>query len=86
MLVLDAFFLYSLLLRAFRRGLPLEVPDEVADNYQRFQDPLEDCNQQMAGPGQPEWAHTCDRCAWIYNDEVTGKKRDYIIPLLNTQY
>ncbi|KIJ36555.1 hypothetical protein M422DRAFT_61158 [Sphaerobolus stellatus SS14] len=64
-IVSDAFYLYSLLLDHSRQAQVLSPPHHAPNNTERLQNALEQRNERMVGPGQPEWNHACDVCTKI---------------------
>lgn len=67
-LVLDAFFLHSLLRDKEGRRETLTLPHHGLQRH-RYLVALSDRNYHMAGTGQEMWAHTCKKCAHIYRGE-----------------
>lgn len=67
-LVLDAFFLHSLLRNVDKLQVRLSVPHGGLQRH-RFDDALDERNYQMAGTGQEMWAHACKKCMYIYKGE-----------------
>jgi hypothetical protein len=66
--VLDAFFLYSLLLDCESIETSLILTHNVSSNVEHLEPALQACNSHMAGPGQPEWNHACNLCTKISED------------------
>ncbi|KAJ7688031.1 hypothetical protein B0H17DRAFT_938814 [Mycena rosella] len=67
-LVLESFFLHSILRDKIHRNEPLALPHHGPQNH-RFDEVLAECNYRMVGTGQEMWAHTCHRCTKIYQGE-----------------
>ncbi|KAJ7086968.1 hypothetical protein C8R44DRAFT_650414, partial [Mycena epipterygia] len=67
-LVLDSFFLHAILHDKQSRREPFSVPHHGYQNH-RFDEALAQRNYQMAGTGQPMWAHACNRCMKIYQGD-----------------
>ena len=67
--VWNGFFLHSLILDHDERDEYLELIHNMPSQAQRLQPQLAARNKRMAGPGQEEWSHACDRCCWILMDE-----------------
>ena len=81
--VWDGFFTYSLMLHHAEYGSVLELPHVAPSNSDRLREALHTRNLLMAGPGQENWSHVCDRCCWVYEDE-DGTLRESYISLLNS--
>ncbi|KAF8583377.1 hypothetical protein K439DRAFT_1279272, partial [Ramaria rubella] len=63
--VWDAFFLQGLLGDHANRGSVLELHHHVNNNTDHLHPVLEARNERMAGPGQPQWNHACEKCTWV---------------------
>lgn len=63
--VLDAFFLFSLLCDKARHHAQLKLPHNGLQQH-RFDVALSQRNYRIAGTGQEMWAHACNRCMKIY--------------------
>ncbi|KAJ7168262.1 hypothetical protein C8R43DRAFT_876677, partial [Mycena crocata] len=67
-LILDAFFLHSILRDKAARSENLILPHHGPQNH-RLDHVLAEHNYRMVGMGQEHWAHTCNRCTKIYQGE-----------------
>ncbi|KAK7013809.1 hypothetical protein R3P38DRAFT_3575169 [Favolaschia claudopus] len=68
--VLNGFYLYSLLLdRAEHQGI-LVLPDDESRQRDRLQPALAERNKAMEGTGQEHWAHACDLCFIVFEDDA----------------
>ncbi|KAF8585031.1 hypothetical protein K439DRAFT_1344525, partial [Ramaria rubella] len=67
--VWDAFFLYGLLCDHREQGSVLELPHRGPNNANRLRAALEVRNERMAGPGQVQWNHACEKCTWVTEGE-----------------
>ncbi|KDR76382.1 hypothetical protein GALMADRAFT_480195 [Galerina marginata CBS 339.88] len=61
----DGFILLSLLEDYFSKGYILSVPHS-GDQKNRFDGAMEARNLFMNQSGQPEWAHTCEKCTRVW--------------------
>ncbi|KAF7318786.1 hypothetical protein HMN09_00390900 [Mycena chlorophos] len=73
-IVMDAFFMHALLLRARRYGNRLELTHR-GENEHRFDAAMDVYNSIMSGTGQPRYAHACLDCFKIFEDPTSGELR-----------
>ncbi|KAL1714116.1 hypothetical protein EV715DRAFT_210314 [Schizophyllum commune] len=66
--VYNAFFLHSLLRDKQRRGEMLVLP-HGGMQADRLVGALHERNVRFQGTGQPQWAHSCDKCTSFFRDE-----------------
>ncbi|KAI4524967.1 hypothetical protein K525DRAFT_192646 [Schizophyllum commune Loenen D] len=66
--VYNAFFLHCLLRDKERRKEVLELP-HTGLHADRLVNALHERNVRMQGVGQPQWAHSCDKCTSFFRDE-----------------
>lgn len=59
---LNGFFLYSLLLHKAEHQHYLVLSHDVQSQRYRLEPALEERNKSMEGIGQEYWAHACDIC------------------------
>ncbi|KAJ7085416.1 hypothetical protein B0H15DRAFT_910362 [Mycena belliarum] len=67
--VSNGFFLYSLLLEKSERSGILVLPHDEANQKDRLQPALAQRNKAMEGIGQEHWAHACDLCFIVFEDD-----------------
>ncbi|KAF7354501.1 hypothetical protein MVEN_01139400 [Mycena venus] len=66
---MNGFFLYSLLLDKAEQGSVLILPHDEASQRDRLQPALAERNSAMEGTGQECYAHACDLCFHIFENE-----------------
>ncbi|KAJ7164484.1 hypothetical protein C8R46DRAFT_901653 [Mycena filopes] len=67
--VTNGFFLYSLLLEKAERSGILILPHDEATQKDRLQPVLAERNKAMEGIGQEHYAHACDLCFVVFEDD-----------------
>lgn len=73
-MVLECFFLYSLLLQSSHDGELLELPHQ-GEQQTRLLNALNARNKRAAGTGLLHWSHTCDWCHPVVKNPLTGEER-----------
>jgi hypothetical protein len=66
---MNGFFLYSLLLDKAEQGGVLMLPHDESRQSDRLRPALEKRNSDMEGIGQECYAHACDLCFHIVENE-----------------
>ena len=69
--VLNGFFLYSLLLDKEERGTSLVLSHHEPSQCERLKEALSQRNKRMEGTGQDAYAHACDKC-FIVSENQEG--------------
>jgi hypothetical protein len=77
--VTNGFFLYSLLLEKAERGEILILPHDEASQKDRLQSALAERNKALEGVGQEAYAHACDICFVVFEDENGDLSRSFAL-------
>lgn len=72
-IILDCFFLHSLLRGAHELGIRLELPHNC-DHGDRLAEAMHSRNQRSAGTGLEHWAHRCNDCFKEILDVQDGRE------------
>jgi hypothetical protein len=67
--VTNGFFLYCLLLEKSERSGVLMLPHDEPSQNDRLKPALANRNKAMEGIGQEQYAHACDLCFVVFEDE-----------------
>ena len=70
--LLNAFFLYSLLLEKSEQCNALFLPHDESSQRLRLHDALLERNKRMEGPGQEAYLHACDLCFFVFEGDDGG--------------
>ncbi|KAJ7223482.1 hypothetical protein GGX14DRAFT_351911 [Mycena pura] len=66
--IMDGFFMHALLRRFSWLHTPLTLPHNISHDH-RFDSAMDQCNQAMAGTGQPQYFHACHDCMKFFRRE-----------------
>ncbi len=69
--VLNGFFLYSLLLDKEEQGTSFVLSHHEPSQCERLKEALSQRNKRMEGTGQDAYAHACDKC-FIVSENQEG--------------
>ncbi|KAF7304399.1 hypothetical protein HMN09_00842000 [Mycena chlorophos] len=76
--VWDGFIILALLEDHERRGKTLRVPHTGEQRF-RFTKAMDERNARIRLVGQPEWAHYCNRCMRVWEDEKGNLSKIHVV-------